>query len=428
MPTSLDMRLPHIFLTALAAAILSISCSTYLLVEANNGGFTVDLIHRDSPKSPYYNTLLTPSQRLNNAFQRSLDRAEQFASATMTPNGGEYLMKVSYGTPPFETLAVVETGSDHTWTQCLPCTSCPKEDFPRFNPKNSSTFEFVPCNSKTCDVFSNSMCDHNFTNCGFIVFYVDSSFTEGDLASETLTLEGSMGEKLSFPDFIFGCVQDGKFPKEGAGVVGLGVKKQSMISQLNSSINEKFSYCLGPSTDVSKPGKLRFGDNPGVLGEGAVSTPLFLDSTYSLKLEAISIADIRLEYNEDATSSTSGNILIDSGTPYTFLPTFFYFRFESTLQRAMESREIIFDPEFNTTLCYPSLLDKHIPNVTMHFTGADLRLNPENIFVRTSNSSVCLAFAPYAFGILGNMAQANFWVEYDLQNKIVSFQHADCTK
>ncbi|KAL3516669.1 hypothetical protein ACH5RR_023571 [Cinchona calisaya] len=358
------MRLSYIFLTASSATTFFVTCSTFfLIVKANNDGFTVDLIHRDSPKSPLYNPLLTHSERVKNAFQRSLNRASQFASTTsITPNGGEYLMKISYGTPPIETLAIVDIGSDLTWTMCLPCTTCVRNNSSLFDPKNSSTFEHIPCTSKPCHEFSYSFCSlTNTTTCEYEVIYGDLSSISGDLATETITLEGSsLGVKMSFPNFIFGCGhgKEGDFTEEGSGIVGLGIKKESLISQLNSSFHGKFSYCFGPSNDVSKPGKIRFGDNPIFLQGGVVSTPLFLGDSYYLKLAVYS----------------------------------------------------------------------DIPNVSIHFRGADLKLNPENIFQRTSTSSVYLGFVPSdSSAMFGNLAQANFWVEYDLENQIVSFHRANCT-
>nr|XP_027113553.1 aspartic proteinase CDR1-like [Coffea arabica] len=430
-PSRFNMRFPHIISTVLVVVTtLLVCCSTSVFVQANNyGGFTADLIHRDAPKSPFYDPLLTPSQRLKNTFRRSLDRANQFASASVIVSGGEYLMKISYGTPPFETQAVVNTADASTWTQCLPCTQCSQEKFPRFDPQNSSTYESVSCHSRTCDQFSSSMCTQDSSACAFFVLYGDDSNVYGELARETITLEGSAGDRVSFPDFIFGCGQGGDFPKEGSGIVGLGFQHQSLISQLNSSLNGKFSYCFGPSNDVSKPGKIGFGNNPELLGrEGVVSTPLHFDFTYSLRLEAISVADTRLEYHYDTPSSTSGNIFIDSGTPYTFLPQELYSDFKAAIQREIGSQNIVVDQEHDFTLCYSSLLDSNIPNVTLHFTGADLKLNPENIFDRASSSPVCLGFAPNDIGILGNIAQANSWVQYDLGNKIISFKPADCTK
>ncbi|XP_027157776.1 aspartic proteinase CDR1-like [Coffea eugenioides] len=428
------MRLnPNVLCTPLATrtVVFLVFCSTILLpVQTNNGGFTADLIRRDSSKSPFYNPLLTTSQPVKNAFQPSLNRANQFASTSVVPNGGEYLMKISYGTPPVETLAIVDTGSDVTWTMCLPCKTCHKSISSLFNPINSSTFELVPCTSKTCRDFSYSFCNQaDATTCEYEAIYADLSSSRGDVATETITLEGSMGERLSFSNFTFGCAHhsDGDFTDEGmgSGLVGLGFEQQSLISQLSSSFHGKFSYCFGPPNEVSNPGKIRFGSNPIFLQGSRVSTPLYFGFAYSLKLQGISVANTRMEDSDGALSS--GEFIIDSGTTYTLLPTQLYYAFESAIQDYIGSQNRVDDPNNDFKLCYSSLVDSVIPNITMHFAGADLELNPESIFQRTSPTSVCLGFFPSdSIALLGNLAQANFWVEYDLKNKILSFQRADC--
>lgn len=75
-------------------------------------GFTIDLIHRDSPQSPVYNSSLTASERLKNAMQRSIYRAKirLFDYSTQSPSIDvvaselDFLIKFSHGTPPVESI------------------------------------------------------------------------------------------------------------------------------------------------------------------------------------------------------------------------------------------------------------------------------------------------------------------------------------
>ncbi|KAL3537207.1 hypothetical protein ACH5RR_000573 [Cinchona calisaya] len=428
MPSNFFPRLPSLLSNAFLAILLIAYTPSIFLVEAKNvGGFTVDLIHREySPKSPFHNPQLTRFERQKNAFQRSLVRVNHFASTNVFPNGGEYLMKISYGTPPVDTLAILDTGSDLTWTQCQYCTNCYKERSRPFDPRSSSTFKFVLCDTKTCNSFPKTKCAPITKFCLYSEVYGDQSYTRGDLATETITLSGTKQGNTSFPNFAFGCGHDngGIFPFEGSGLVGFGFGNLSLVTQLSSSIGGKFSYCLGPSTEASKPGKLNLGNS--VSGVGVVSTPLFLGSYYTLTLQAISIDNIRLIY---PIFSSTNNIIIDSGTTYTFLPTRLYEAFVFTVKQKINSDKTVPDPQNIFSLCYPSLDGLRIPSIAMHFKGAHLKLlNPINTFVSTSNSSVCLAFVPTDdVNILGNVQQTNFWVGYDLTNKIVSFKPADCT-
>ncbi|KAI5681220.1 hypothetical protein M9H77_02447 [Catharanthus roseus] len=415
---------------ALVAITIVISSSIILPIEAKKGGFTAHLIHRDFLKSPY--------QLLKNAFQRSEQRSKQFASTEVIPSGGEYLMKISYGTPPVESLAIVDTGSHLVWVQCLPCINCYKENFPPFNPKTSSSFQFVSSNSVNCPhiLSQNQSGENNSTKpCPYDIAYGDGSYSSGDLATETITF-GHGKDKVSFPNFIFGCGHDnaGQFSPMESGLVGLGPQKLSLVSQLNKSLDAKFSYCLVPLTESSKSSKLSFGDQAKVSGPGVVSSPLLLDVYYSLTLEHISVGrSHEIKFSGTAFSSNgstnSGSIIIDSGTTLTYLPEYVYGKLKEIVQDHIKSGQIVKDPQGIFSLCYSSLKDADIPKITFHFKGADLELNPINTFVKTSPSSSCLAFtATGDIPIFGNIAQANFLVGYDLVEKTVSFKQVDCTK
>ncbi|KAL7204103.1 hypothetical protein ACSBR2_017216 [Camellia fascicularis] len=56
-----------LFFSIFAILVSIILLSMFFLVEANNFGFSVDLIHRDSPNFPFYNSSLTPFDRVINA-------------------------------------------------------------------------------------------------------------------------------------------------------------------------------------------------------------------------------------------------------------------------------------------------------------------------------------------------------------------------
>ncbi|KAK5813788.1 hypothetical protein PVK06_029239 [Gossypium arboreum] len=140
----------------MAAAIVFaiISLSTLRLTDAQNVGFSVELIHRDSIKSPFYNPFETTFDRVTNAFRHSFSRVHRFYPNSITTteanpdiivNTGEYLMNISLGTPSFSVVALADTGSDLIWTQCSPCSQCFKQDAPLFDPTKSSTYRKMSC-------------------------------------------------------------------------------------------------------------------------------------------------------------------------------------------------------------------------------------------------------------------------------------------
>lgn len=117
--------------------------------------------------------------------------------------------------------------------------------------------------------------------CPYTVNYGDRSYTKGYLATDTLTLASTDGGPESFPGFIVGCGKDngGPFDKRGSGIMGLGRGQESLVSQLNSSIGGKFSYCLVPFFTQGSS-KMNFGSKAMVSGPGSVSTPLVTGKFY----------------------------------------------------------------------------------------------------------------------------------------------------
>ncbi|KAJ4954625.1 hypothetical protein NE237_011408 [Protea cynaroides] len=428
------------FLINFVSFFFLVHLSTLSLINASNGvGFSIDLIHRDSLLSPFYN----PSQRWENAFRRSIARIDHFTqgrkdvSSTVVSNNGEYLMKISIGTPPVDVLAIADTGSDLNWVQCKPCQDCYEQVAPLFDPESSSTYTNLACDASFCeDLGGQSTCSSDV--CKYSYAYGDQSFTNGNLASDTFTLGNSnSGRYVSLPKKVFGCGHNnqGTFDKHGSGLIGLGGGPLSLISQLGSTINGKFAYCLVPYTVENVTSTLSFGADAIVSGTGVVSTPLVSKSPntfYYLTIEGVSVGTKRLRYKQSLEAADGnveeGNIIIDSGTTLTLLPSDFYDELESTLKNAIDLTPT--EPQGGLSLCYETDQDIGLP-VTVHFSGADVKLNPVNTFVRVSDSVVCLSFVPVGglgLAIFGNIAQMNFLVGYDHEGGTVSFKPTDCTQ
>ncbi|CAN1729597.1 Aspartic proteinase CDR1 [Linum perenne] len=420
-------------------------CFTANSEAVAGGGFSVQLIHRDSPVSPFYNPHLSPSQRLGNALKRSVNRLHHFTSTNtntilsaqsqVTPDNGEYLMNISLGTPPVQILAIADTGSDNIWTQCKPCTNCFVQNAPLFDPASSSTYKTVPCSSKVCSSFQNegAFCIEKDTICHFDAEYGSGAQTNGDLALETLTLGSTDGQQVSFPKTLVGCSHNniGKFPPNGSGIVGLGGGSASLVTQIEPSIGYKFSYCLAKFEEDKLTSTMNFGENAVVSGEDVVSTPLFsvskIPAYYILQLDGVSVGEKRIPYQESGVSSGGkGNIMIDSGSALTW----FSQKFFSQLMEAIDSQIVggkkAEDPNGYLSHCYlaPAGSSLNSPRVTMHFEGADVKLSPSNLFIQASNTVTCLAFHGNG-SIYGNVAQQNFLIGYDIQKKTVSFKHTD---
>ncbi|XP_026448956.1 aspartic proteinase CDR1-like [Papaver somniferum] len=381
-------------------------------ISVRGNGFSVNLIHRDSPQSPFYNPLDALSDRMQKAARRSINRAnhlKKLSSSTYSANyadgtistsscvvGIDYVMNISVGTPPRNVLVIDDTGT---------CKRLVEE------------------RKDTCE---NNLCE-------YFASYEDGDNSTGNLALETLTFASTNGRSVQLPNIAFGCGHNmgGSLNEMVSGLVGLGGGEFSLISQLGSKIESKFSYCLVPLYSVSS--KFIFGSNAEMTGKDVVSTPLISEPSrktfYYLKLEGISVNKNMVPFRSSASSTTEDDyIIIDSGTTFTYLPQEMYSELESEIKKAINVEPIIGPTGLD--LCYPFDGSMRFPDVTVHFTNADIKLERENYFVPVGNNVVCLTFAPSDFGayIYGSLSQINFLIEYALEEKKVYFKPTDCTK
>ncbi|QCD85558.1 aspartyl protease family protein [Vigna unguiculata] len=397
--------------------------------EALNGGFSVEIIHRDSPQSPFYSSSETKFQRVSNALLRSINRGNHLSKSmafpntvrtTVIPDFGEYLMRYAVGTPLVKVYGILDTGSDIIWMQCKPCKKCYRQATPLFNPSKSTTYKTIPCNSPTChSVFGTSCSSSTITkHCKYDISYLDGTFSHGDLSVETLTLGSTNGSPIPLPRTAIGCGHNNSMNFKGAnsGIVGLGRGPVSLINQLGF-FNSKLS----------------FGDAAMVEGHGTVSTPLVSIPKhvfYYLTLEGFSVGSNRKEFGSSFSRfGGEGNIIIDSGTTLTVLPEDVYTWLESAVAHEVKVKPVE-DPNHVLGLCYRGTLDElDLPVITAHFRGASVLLHRMNTFVEVADKVVCLAFQGTRSGaIFGNLAQQNLWVGYDLRKNTVSFKQTDCTK
>ncbi|KAK9080842.1 hypothetical protein SSX86_000601 [Deinandra increscens subsp. villosa] len=424
---------------------LSLTISVSLSkTSQKDGGFTVDLIHIDSPLSPLYNPSVSLTDRLRNAFHRSMSRAFRLSKTSAFRDSkieadifglpGEYIMKIQIGTPPVDVLGIADTGSDLTWAQCQPCKKCYKQVGPPFLvPTSSSTYHAQSCQSESCVVLSDSQLPCGSKNiCQYKMGYGDGSYSIGDLATDTFWFGPAC-----FYNVTFGCghVNNGSFNEHVSGIVGLGGGPLSIINQLNSTIRGKFSYCLISVIDEAsnQTSKIHFGDLANVLGDDVVSTPLVMkepSTYYYVTLESVSVGHNNLSYKQSGSKSTvqdRGNIIVDSGTTLTFLPRELYNDLSSSLTKAI-SGVAVGDPGRYFEICYLDLNLDNVPTVTFRFTGADVAVPPVKMFVEVENGVSCLGIKPSdGFAIFGNLLQRDLFIGFDLVKQKLSFRPTNCS-
>ncbi|KQK03000.1 aspartic proteinase CDR1 [Brachypodium distachyon] len=515
----------------LAAPLLGSSAA----VGAEEDGFSVEFIHRDSVKSPFHDPALTPHGRALAAARRSAARAAELhhllarrSSGAPSPGTGagvvaevvsrqfEYLMAIEVGTPPVRVLAIADTGSDLVWVKCkgkdndnnsnstffsdsddgedspppsdedsTPPPSDDSGDAPApsaddtpappsvyFVPSASSTYGRVGCDTKACRALSSAASCSPDGSCEYLYSYGDGSRASGQLSTETFTFStiadssktnshgnnnnnSSSHGQVEIAKLDFGCSTTTTGTFRADGLVGLGGGPVSLASQLGAttSLGRKFSYCLAPYANTNASSALNFGSRAVVSEPGAASTPLItgeVETYYTIALDSINVAGTKRPttaaqaqpkyYKSKARgsgSSSSNSIIVDSGTTLTYLDSALLTPLVKDLTRRIklpraESPEKILD------LCYDISGVRGedalgIPDVTLVLGGGgEVTLKPDNTFVVVQEGVLCLALVAtserQSVSILGNIAQQNLHVGYDLEKGTVTFAAADCAK
>ncbi|XP_028768318.1 aspartyl protease family protein At5g10770-like [Neltuma alba] len=345
---------------------------------------------------------------------------------------GDYFVRVGLGTPARELSLIFDTGSDLTWTQCLPCDgSCYTQNDTIFDPSHSSSYSNIPCSSSQCSQLSSAgieqKCSASPDGCTYGIKYGDGSTSTGNLANETLTIT----QTDVVDNFLFGCGHDNEGLFNGtAGLLGLGRNAISFVQQTSDMFHRIFSYCI-PST-ASEVGYLTFGGVPA--SDNIIYTPFSSipqsPSFYALDLTGISLAGSSLSIPSSVFSSVG--VIIDSGTVLTWLPPAAYGPLRDAFRNAMSKYPMAgsFD-ELDTCYDLSGYGSVVVPKVTLSFGGGvNVDLDASGVVYVVSETQVCLAFATdedlVDIAILGNVQQKTIEVVYDVGGGRIGFRPASC--
>ncbi|KAL2331035.1 hypothetical protein Fmac_018616 [Flemingia macrophylla] len=372
-------------------------------------GFSVDIFHRDSPVSPFYNPSMNRTEAIIWAAKRSISRSNMLlnldsAEAPILPCEANYLMRIWLGTPPLEQFVTVDSGSAETWVQCEPCDNCYRQATPIFDLIKSSTYNRLTY----------------------------GTFSRGGLGTDVLRFgDPNSSNMVSFNNLVFGCGFNNSWkPYEPiqnvTGILGLGNSPLSFVAQLSSQLGQIFSYCLTSYYSPSS-GTFRFGNESTQSGNSISTTPMVQkpgNALYYVTLNGISVDEDRV----DAKQPSEGNMFVDSGSSVTMLESSLYYAVQNLLLDNIES-DPLDQPNPPFRVCYESLENVDVPTLTFHFAGDDLIMMESNFFHFFKSGIACLALEPRdGTSILGSVSQVDYKVEYDLGRKTVSFAPADCTR
>ncbi|KAJ7522494.1 hypothetical protein O6H91_18G014000 [Diphasiastrum complanatum] len=422
-----------------------------LLDKEKSGGVRMELYHRDelaASKADVFTRIRQAVQRSKLRAKHLAFKAQAFATSNssrhltdsfttpVSSGQGDYLMQLQLGTPVTSFHAIADTGSDLVWVQCRPCSSCYQTNDPIFNPSSSSSYSLLACNSQACEALgSNGFC--GVTNCKYNYGYGDGSFTSGDFSTETITMSDTSGGSMAISSFAFGCGHNnqGSFPGNAGGLVGLGRGPISLISQLSHVIQERFSYCLvsfGDSSTTTSP--LFFGSAAMLSGSRIGVTPILnaaVPTFYYVGITGIIVGGSALKIPKSSFDSSSAGTIFDSGTTITYFEDKAYSIVKSAFSRKI-SLPTVDGSQYGLDLCYdisshPSFQP---PSFTIHLSGASLSPPSANYFVLVDTNVLCLAILSSGTSgnpsILGNILQQNYHVLYDVTKSQISFQQAQC--
>jgi len=351
-------------------------------------------------------------------------------------------MELAIGTPPVPFVALADTGSDLTWTQCQPCKLCFAQDTPVYDPAASSSFSPATCASAACLPVWRRNCSAA-APCRYRYVYGDGAYSAGVMGAETLTFGAGSGAAVSVGGIAFGCgVDNGGLSYNSTGTVGLGRGSLSLVAQLGVG---RFSYCLTDFFNTSLGSPVLFGSlaelAPGAGAGAAQSTPLVQNprfpSWYFVSLEGISLGGARLPIPNgtfDLRADGYGGMIVDSGTTFTVLVESAFRAVVGCVAGALG--QPVANASSLDSPCFPAppgaqrLPD--MPDMVLHFAGgADMRLRRDNYMsFNQEEASFCLSIAGTAssVSVLGNFQQQNIQMLYDITVGQLSFVPTDCSK
>ncbi|XP_042410162.1 probable aspartic protease At2g35615 [Zingiber officinale] len=411
-----------------------------------NTVFDVELVHRDSPKSPLYNISMTPFDRLQAAVVRSINRAsyldKRIAMNTSIDievglffNDWEFLMGFNIGTPnPLYVWGVFDTGSELNWVNCVGC-QCSNRTATLFNHSASLTYKKLSCSSDECKSFRRGYCNNDHM-CRYHYSYGDGSNIDGILSSDTFHFSSlDTFQSTSIPNMVFGCnIRSlNTIIDDPGSFIGMGPRPPSLIYQLAPKyISKYFSYCLNMLHNGTDS-KLLLGRGNSAITEKASVTPLMTqDGFYAVQLNTISIPGEFDIFLARSPRLTGGNIIFDSGTPMTLLATHVMDQLVMKMTNYVILPTVKMPGKFK--LCFTVISteqENELPGLWFSFAGTlgDFWVSPKNLFTWYQEDVKCMAIMETdGLQIFGNIMQQDVLVGHDLDKMELTLIEKNCTK
>ncbi|TXG49620.1 hypothetical protein EZV62_025495 [Acer yangbiense] len=338
--------------------------------EADIGSFSADLIHHDSPLSPFYNSSETYTDRMNNALRRSILRVNDIHRWSSSSTE-EFQYPVKYG------LVISVTSKRMIYL-------IPKD------------WKKEPADPQPTKVYYLSLpfARHCIISLKLNQTYVGTKlhmWKERQAKEIWLKKASPLVTRIPYQEIVFGCGHENKemeathYARYATGVIGLSDNKLSLIYQM--PIKPKFSYCLVDRSNRQVKSKINFGSiGMDTKSSAVVSTPLVkpklspTSKQYHISLKQIDIGDRQVLVYKDPTIPKLGNMIVDCGTTYSYIHPKLYNALKVKMEKEVGAKTVE-DPAGAGRICFKKR-KAPLPSIAFHFDGgAKLTLPRLNIFV-----------------------------------------------
>ncbi|XP_065857628.1 aspartic proteinase CDR1-like [Euphorbia lathyris] len=430
--------------------------NTVLAAKLSEKGVSLKapLLHWSSPESPYYKPnstkrdLIQASIRASHARTRHIGNkisgkySGKWAVSPVTWIDGEFVMKFSVGTPPVDTYATPDTGSDLVWLQCgsPSCSHCFKQRNPYFDPSKSTTYKRLQCRDPDCRTAlgdQHSNCKQSTDTCTYHAEYADGSYSEGVVIEDVFTFVEDLDPvgNYTIKDAIFGCgfkntqgIPDPDNGYEAPGIVGLSSEPSSLVSQLTLGHLKLFSYCIAQEKENAKI-EIRFGIAASVSGDSTALAPNKYGLYFLRDVEGLYSDENKIKAPEwvfQYADGGLGGVLIDTGTTNTIFNHFVVENLVLVLKDQIAAVSRIDESNSGYSLCYEreEWSSVTLPDIELRFKNSTTAYSftIDNSWIENGEGQYCLAFlTSNNMSTIGIRQQRGIKFGYDLEANTVSF-------
>ena len=325
---------------------------------------------------------------------------------------------------------ILDTGSSITTSPCELCKECGKHKNKYFKINNEN---IIKCNSDKCNMVRNN-CNNDL--CTFQISYDEGSSLKGIYINELIRFGDNFNDTNYF-FFPIGCTikETHLFKTQLAdGIMGLSNSNINFVSILkNNGIikNNIFSLCLAQNGGFFTIDEIQYKYH---LSNKINYVKISNSDFYNLEILNISISNEVIIINSNA--------IIDSGTTYTYIPSFFGNKIVNKINEICNNENNKnkcgkYEEINNFGSCYSFnnkkdiiyALDNIFPNITFILNNNIKYIwRPYDYYFNYSNK-ICLGFTYMGNRfILGSTWMRGHDIIFNRDNFSIGFVEADCNK